>query len=188
MRKTKIVTITRDGRDKGKVFLIREMSSYQAEMWATRAAFALRSSTEEVSEDLARQGAIALIPVALDLLSRMHFADARDLMAEMMECVRFVPAPNVRDELTGLPMARPLKEADDYNDGDIEEVATRLQLRSEVIEIHTGFSIAAALSRAGSAAENNPSNPSPTPTSRPPSASSSVGGKRPSTKRKQSMA
>ena len=50
-RKTKRVTITAEGRDKGKTFLITELPADQAERWAIRALLALIQSGAVISED-----------------------------------------------------------------------------------------------------------------------------------------
>jgi hypothetical protein len=75
---------------------------------------------------------------------------------------------------------------DDINDGDIEEVRTLLLLRGEVLELHLGFSITAALSGLSAAVRN--SSPPTTRTSRPSSAPSSKRAKQPSQKSKASTA
>jgi hypothetical protein len=61
-------------------------------------------------------------------------------MDEMFRCIAFLPDPR-RPEL-----ARPLLE------DDIEEVATRIALRQEVLDLHLGFSLAGSLSTLASPA------------------------------------
>ena len=55
--------------------------------------------------------------------------EMKDLMDEMFQCV-FV----MRNEDPNI-VQKPLEE-------DIEEIATRLKLRGELFELHTGFSLA----------------------------------------------
>ena len=79
-------------------------------------------------------------------MCHVSFSEAEPLMNEMFACISFVP-----DE--GIPPRRLIEE-------DIEEIKTRIDLRAEVLELHTGFSITAALSKLGKASavqtENTP--------------------------------
>ena len=148
-RKTKIVTIGEEGRDKGKHFLITEMPPRQSEKWAARVLFAIAKSggDDREAEEVANAGMAGLAAVGLRSITRLDFADAEPLLDEMLTCVSYVGDLNRIDQGTGKPLAR------DILADDIEEVATLLTLRSEVIEIHTGFSPAAFLSKLGTAAK-----------------------------------
>jgi hypothetical protein len=134
MRKTKEVTIGPDGgRDAGKRFLITEMSAAKAEKWAHRALAAMARSGLEIPEHITRMGMAGVIAMGMKALLGADFRDAEPLMDEMFECIKSVqPA---------MPQGRALVE------DDTEEVATRLLLRSEVLELHAGFSVAAFLSK-----------------------------------------
>ena len=130
MRKTKEITITAEGRDRNKRFLVTEMPASQAEKWAARAFFAIGKAGFQIPDQLQDLGMAGLAVVGIGMLAKVDWKDAEPLMDEMMGCVQ-----RVEEHLT-----RPLLE------DDIEEVATRGLLRSEVFELHTGFSLAAALS------------------------------------------
>lgn len=135
-RKTEVVTIEREGRDAGKSFLLREMPASQAERWATRAFLALARGGVELPDDVTASGMAGIAAIGLKALANVTFADAQLLLDEMFQCVSFMPdssKPNV---------VRALIE------DDIEEVATRLQLRQAVFELHTGFFAFAARSKA----------------------------------------
>lgn len=164
-RKTTIVTIAADGRDKGKTFLIREMPAMQAEKWGIRAILALGRAGAPVDEEATQGGAMAaLASLPLSILAslrRMDFDDAEPLLDEMMGCVSVIPDPSKTLPGSDVPFTRPLVTSDDA--ADIEEIPTLLRLRSEAFELHTGFSLAAALSTLGSAAQRL--NQSLTPTS-----------------------
>lgn len=149
-RKTQIVVMTSDDRDKGKTFLIAEMPPRQAEKWAARVLFAIAKSggDDRDAEEVASGGMAGLAAVGLRSLTRVDFAEAEPLLDEMLSCVQFIPDPSKIDQFTGKPLARPV----DW-ENDVEEVATIVQLRSEVVEVHTGFSVAAFLSRLGMAAK-----------------------------------
>lgn len=153
-RKTKTIRIPQSegNRDSGKTFLITEMSAAQAEKWALRALGAIANSGMEIPPDVTRLGMAALVAVGFKGLLTMQFDEAEPLLDEMMDCIVIVPDPK-RPEVV-----RPV------DDEDIEDVTTRLTLRSEVFELHTGFSPAGFLSTLGKSATQTPDMPG-TPTS-----------------------
>lgn len=163
-RKTKILSIPSTGdktsRDAGKHFLITEKPAVQAEKWAARALMAAANAGIDIPPEVIKMGAGAALAIGLRALLSMSFADAEPLLDEMLQCVEIVPDPKRPEVVRSL------------DEEDVEEVATLLLLRSEVIEIHTGFSIAAFLSNLGKAASstepaadplssNTPTSPSP---------------------------
>lgn len=131
-RKTLTVTIDAAGRDQGKAFFIREMPASQAELWAVRAFLALARSGVDVPEDIASSGLAGIASLGLKALTGLKFEEARDLMAEMFDCIQIIPDPSKPN------VQRALIE------DDIEEVPTRLRLRKEVLELHVNFSTAGA--------------------------------------------
>lgn len=166
MRKTNTVTIPspekgKTNRDAGKVFLLTEMPATQGEIWATRALGAMARSGVEMPSDMENTGMAGIASVGIRALLTMDFLDAQPLLEEMMGCVQLVPDPKQPS------VARALVES------DIEEVTTRLYLRSEVIALHLGFSIADALSKLGALAKNRLGNMQITPTPPMPSVPSS---------------
>lgn len=130
MRKELDITITEEGRDHGKVFHIREMPASQAEKWAMRALLAVAKSGVDMPDDLASGGMRGIALVGIQAVLRMNFEEAEPLLDEMMECVSMKPS---------LTVVRALIE------DDIEEVATRIRLRQEVLQLHTGFSFGDSL-------------------------------------------
>lgn len=162
MRKTKTVTIRstpgRDNRDAGKTFLLTEMSAVRIEKWSQRALLALANSGLDIPPEVLRMGAGAVVAAGMRALLGVSFAEAEPLLDEMLDSVQIVPDAKRPEVL------RP------FDAEDIEEVSTLLTLRSEVIELHVGFSIAGYLSTLGqSATVPNPST-SNTQTSPQPSA------------------
>jgi hypothetical protein len=149
-RKTLQVVIDAEGRDKGKVFLITEMPPRQAEKWATRALLALGRGGNvdmpaDFREDLEDMGMVGIAALGVRALTSIPFDDAEPLLDEMMACVSVIPDVKIVDQTSREPIARALI------DSDIEEVGTLFRLRSEALELHTGFSVAAFLSRLGAA-------------------------------------
>lgn len=156
MRKTKIVTIERDGRDKGKSFLVTEMPAVQAEKWAARVFLAMAHSGVEVPPNIIDAGIAGIAVMGLRSLQGVNFEEAEPLLDEMMTCVRY--APDGKQEL-----ARPLVES------DIEEVPTILKLRAEVFQLHVDFSWADVRRTFQSASATTSPDSSDTQTSRDPS-------------------
>lgn len=157
-RKVQTIRIpaTPPSRDAGKTFLITEMGAAQAEKWATRALMAVAQSGLDIPPDVLRMGMGALVAVGFRGILTMGFDDAEPLLDEMMSCVQIMPDPK------NPSLVRPVDEE------DVEEVTTRLTLRSQVWELHTGFSPAAFLSKLGKAANQTPDT-SDSPTSPKPS-------------------
>lgn len=129
-RKVAEVTITDEGRDRGKVFVLTEMPASQAERWAARALLAMTRGGADIPDDIASEGMLGFAKVALNMLGHMTIEDADALMREMFTCVQTKPSPHQQPLIV-----RPLVE------DDIQEVATRFKLRMELIVLHTGFSI-----------------------------------------------
>lgn len=166
MRKTKTVTVEFEGRDKGKTFLIREMSARQAERWADRAFLALAHSAIDLPPGMVRAGMAGIAEIAA-LLGHVQFSELAPLMDELLACVRVVPSPDRRGP-DGSPFVRDLVDRGEEGD-DVEEVRTRQWLRSEVLGLHVNFSLAAValmLLAAASEMTEVPEISTSTPTSR----------------------
>lgn len=130
-RKVKELTITEPGRDQGKVFRLTEMSAVAAEKWAARALLALGKSGVDIPDEVRQHGTTAVVVIGIRAFVGIEFADAEPLMDEMMKCVEYSPSRDVWRALI---------------DDDIDEVQTLAFLRGELMELHTGFTVRAALS------------------------------------------
>ena len=137
-RREASVTISAEGRDKGKSFTIREMPAEQAEDWATRAIMLIARGGIDVPPYIFQAGFQAFVVLGIGTilsgLGKAPHAEVKPLMQEMMNCVVSMDSPS------GMPITNPALIA-----GQIEEVATRFQLREEVLSLHLGFSLAARL-------------------------------------------
>jgi len=156
MRKTIDVTVEAEGRDKGKVFRITEMDAWRAEEWAWRASSVLARSGAEVPPANLLGHFAVVAAYGLQALLSASFDEARPLLDEMTACVAIVPDP-----------ARPDYARADFQE-DVEEWPTLLWLRDKVLELHTGFSVAATLSNLRAKAQGaaaTSGNPAPSPTS-----------------------
>ena len=126
-RKETFITIDAAGRDQGKVFYIKEMSASQAEWWALRALMAMGRGGVEIPDNLRSMGIAAMAVEGLKAISKIPPDEAKPLLDELMTCVQAVPNPADKT------VVRPLIAA------DIDEVATRLNLRAEVFKLHVDF-------------------------------------------------
>lgn len=133
MRRTLTYTVTAEGRDKGKAFLLTEFPASRSEKWAIRALLALGKAGVEVGDALT-SGMQGLARLGYDVLTRADYEDIAPLLDEMMECVQSIPNPANQNVVRGLI------------EDDIFEVATRMFLRMEVFKLHVGFSWAAGKS------------------------------------------
>lgn len=130
-RKKKTITITAAGRDKGKSFLITELSAADSEEWGGRALFALMNAGIDIPDNIAQAGLAGLASIGLKALQSLSFEQAKPLFDKMMECVQVDLGRAGSRNLT---------------DDDIEEVTTRLQLRREIVALHLDFLPAAGQS------------------------------------------
>lgn len=126
-RKTTVWTAT-EGRDHGKRFHLTEMSALKAEKWAARALLALARADFDVGTDIRGSGLAGMALVGLRALSGVQWVDAEPLLDELLRCVLIMPDNNNPDVMRSLV------------EDDIEEVATLVQLRKEVFELHVNFS------------------------------------------------
>lgn len=130
-------TVDDEGRDKGKVFILTELPASKAEAWAMRALLALMAGGVQVPEGFDKMGMAGMAEIGIRALSKLEWAVAEPLLAEMWTCVQFQP------DSSNAKLVRELYEE------DIEEVATRIKIRAEVWKLHTAFFKAVAPSILG---------------------------------------
>jgi len=153
-RRTEDFKVESNGRDKGKVFRLTEMSPFAAEKWAARAILALMKSGVEVPDDLAKAGLSGLAAITMRAFGSLAPDAVMPLLDEMLSCVTCIPDPRN-------PLPRPLVEE------DIEEVATIVEIRKRLLDLHLGFSLAAKLSTFSASAAATEQNSQTTLTSLP---------------------
>lgn len=132
-RKTLDITISDANRDRGKIFVLTEMPASRAESWAMRAGLALFHANVELPPgfDPTKLSFAAMAEIGLHVLSGLKWEDAEPLLDEMWSCVQIRPDPMKPNIVRNL-----IEE-------DIEEIGTRLRLRTEVWKLHTDFLSAA---------------------------------------------
>ena len=126
-RNTANYTVTDEGRDQGKVFVLTEMPASRADSWAMRALLALMAGGVEVPPGFDRMGMAAMAEMGIKALVGLKWEVAEPLLAEMWSCVQIMPDPTKPHVIRNL-----IEE-------DIEEITTRIKLRAEVWKLHTGF-------------------------------------------------
>lgn len=115
-----------EGRDKGKFFLLKEMSALKAEKWGYRALLAMARSGVDLPSDVAGAGMAGIAVLGIKSLAKINFEDAEPLLDDLLRCVFYMP--------DGKPeLARAMIET------DVEEWATLVKLRMEVLDLHLGF-------------------------------------------------
>jgi hypothetical protein len=129
-RRTEHLTITAEGRDKGKVFILTEMPADQAERWAIRALLALTKSGVELPDDALTAGMAGLAAVGVRALAGLNYDDAGPLLDEMLTCAKLEHSP-------GQPPL-PLTVGGVCQ---VEEVSTFWKIRMALLTLHTGFSM-----------------------------------------------
>ena len=138
----------RDGAAK-KLYQITEWPAARAEQWGIRALMAYNRGGGHLPVDQAfGRGMEGIVYLGIDtfLRGQMRAEEVQPILDELLECVKIVRDPSARDKQTNKPVA-----TDIVADSDIQEVATRMWLRSEVLFLHTGFSVGDALSELTSA-------------------------------------
>lgn len=137
-RKTKLITITADGRDIGKVYQIQEMPVRQSEWWGLRFMTALCASNMEMPQEYLGAGLAGIAALGVRfILGTIGRPEMKELHDEMFEsCISFIPDPTrplepafMRGKNGKVPMI----------DDDVEEQQTLRRLREEVLKLHLDF-------------------------------------------------
>jgi len=126
-RATLNYTVTDDGRDKNKVFVLTELPASKAESWAMRVLLAMMSGGVQAPAGFEKMGVAALAQIGIKALVGLKWEVAEPLLAEMWQCVQVMPDPNKPHVVRNL-----IEE-------DIEEIATRIKIRAEIWKLHMGF-------------------------------------------------
>ncbi|CAN7373872.1 hypothetical protein LJR220_003332 [Bradyrhizobium sp. LjRoot220] len=117
-----------NNRDAGKTFIITEVSAVQAEEWALRALMALGTSGIVVPQETADAGLIGVALIGYQAFMGAKQDEVLPLWREMLPaCVTMRVSQDVSHP---------------WNPTLIEEVSTLLKLREQILELHTGFTLA----------------------------------------------
>jgi len=141
MRKTVDVKVPEfpgtSNRDRNKLFRITEWSASRAEKWGLRMILAANTGGGALPLNLSGIGMEGIAILGINTFLRGSIGDQTliPLLDELLDCVEIV-----RDQ------SHPATATKIVSDDDIEEVATRMWLRGEVLTLHLGFSVSATLS------------------------------------------
>lgn len=135
-RKTLTVTISKRNRDKGKVFVLTEMSAWSGYDWASRVFFALMNAGVDIPDDIMQAGIAGVAALTgtdlakfiFSMLSKVPHYTAKPILDDLMACVQIQPDPH------DSRVVRPPELQ-----GDIEEISTILTLQKEVFNLHFSF-------------------------------------------------
>jgi len=130
-RKKATIVINTEGRDKGKHFLIEEMSAVQGERFAVRVVQALIAGGVDI--DISNANAATLASIGFAAFSKIPIEDIEELSKQLMACVKWQNPSNHG-------ITREIIEE------DIEEISTLLELKKEAFMLNFGFFLS-ALSR-----------------------------------------
>ena len=122
-RKTCRLTITDEGRDQNKTFVLTELPALDIERWTVRLVLALGKNGVNLPEVQADSGFAGIAGVLWVLIAQIGPADAEGLMATMLQGLK-IDEGKITREVTG---------------DDIEEPDTLLQIRMAWVDLHAGF-------------------------------------------------
>lgn len=152
-RYTRDIKIDAKGRDAGKTYRITEMSAQAGEEWALRAINGVARAGVTLPDDFQGIGMAGVAMLGAKAFAGMAWIDMKPLLDEMFACIQIVMPAGVRSLV----------------EDDIEEPMTRLHLRKEVFDLHTGFfshaapltsnSSATAEAQGGAASPMSPTSP-----------------------------
>lgn len=129
MRNKKTIRIETDGRDKGKEFILTELSSYEAEQWVWKLMPVLAQSGITVDEDTLKGGFAAIAAMGAANILRMPYGFVKSLLDEMAPCIQYQHYDEHGRALPPAPIVL-------NQDCQIEEVATWFTLRKAVLDLH----------------------------------------------------
>lgn len=122
-RKTYRLTVNSEGRDKGKTFVLTELSALDIERWTVRLVLALGKNGVTLPDVQADSGFAGIAGVLWALIAQITPEEAENLLATMLEGLK-IDEGKISRELV---------------DGDIEEATTLLSIRMAWVELHAGF-------------------------------------------------
>lgn len=133
MKKSKIITIEKEGRDFGKRFKITEMSARQLEDWTIELVGALINSGLDISDEGGvSEVAQQLSHKGLSFLKNIKIELVKPLYDRLLECVVYL-GKDGKDNAVSRTLTN------DTADEVIEEVGTLFALRGEVLKLHFDF-------------------------------------------------
>jgi hypothetical protein len=126
MRRQTTYTVTDEGRDKGRTFIITEMSADAGERWATQAMYLLVQAGNDLPNGASEAGMAGLAATGIDPMEISIMKALQDTSLDSLwDCVKYQHNPEHAPQ--------PIFSGDACQ---IEEIKTRRALRMEVLKIH----------------------------------------------------
>ena len=91
MRKVLNFKIEKEGRDKGKLFQITEMSAVAGDRWATKALFAIAKGDVVIPESISGSGFAGIAKLGLQMLLLAPYELCEPLLMDLLACVKSHP-------------------------------------------------------------------------------------------------
>ncbi|WP_239016090.1 hypothetical protein [Novacetimonas hansenii] len=153
-------SVTEEGEDLGKVFVITRMSAFDADRWGRHVLHAAIAGGYRAVADDAAEGMGGIAEAGMRIFGMMAPDAADALLDRLMQCVRIIRDP-------AHPTPQPVIPA------DIQEIATVGLLQMEAMKLHTDFfsgasvfiflPVAQLLLAVGEDARNVPTSRAPSP-------------------------
>jgi hypothetical protein len=139
-RRTERIVIEDDNRDKGKEFLITELSSYEAEQWVWQLLPVLAASGIEVNDDTLKGGFASIMALGAASILRMPYGFVKSLLDQMLPCIKYQHYDTQGHAVPPVPIAMNAQ-------CQVEELSTWFKLRKAVLDLHIHPLSAAAKSK-----------------------------------------
>lgn len=122
-RKTCRVTIDAEGRDKGKTFVLTELSALDIERWTVRLVLALGKNGVSLPDVTVDSGFAGIAGILWTLIAQITPEEAETLMASMLQGLKIDEGKITRELVAD----------------DIEDAETLLKIRMAWVDLHSGF-------------------------------------------------
>lgn len=126
VRRTEVVHITAENRDKGHTYIITEMDAFEGEDLGVKILLALSNAGVDIPDTSAGMAGLAAVGIAA--MAKLPYAVVKPILNDMLTHVVYQHAPKHP------PM--PLSNA------NVFETSTLLEIRKAFIKLHLGFSLA----------------------------------------------
>lgn len=142
-RRTEIVHITADNRDKGRTYIITEMDAFEGEDLGVKILLALANAGVDVGDT--SRGLAGLAAVGIAAMAKLPYVVVKPILNDMLKYVVYQHAPKHPTMPIGTD--------------NVWETSTLIEIRKGFIKLHLGFL------KAGDTQTTAPSSNVPQPTS-----------------------
>lgn len=122
-RRTEVVHITADNRDKGRTYIITEMDAFEGEDLGVKILLALTACGVEIPDTSTGMAGLAAVGIAA--MAKLPYSTVKPILDDMLTHVVYQHAPK-----------HPPMKLDNVN---VSETSTLLEIRKAFIRLHLGF-------------------------------------------------